>query len=66
MVFDDYVLEEARNPDWEEFDSLNKRIHDWRSYVTEEVREAWFSLPEIARCVVILCCDETAGNEEWD
>lgn len=65
-IFEQFV-EDAENPDWKEFDNhLGRHVHDWRSYITEEVRENWEQLSLIARCAVISCCEEVAGNEEWD
>jgi len=57
---------EAVNPNWKEFDRQWKHIHDWRTYITDEVRTNWDKIPLIGRCAIISCCKETAGNENWD
>lgn len=59
-------IEDAKNPDWEAFDKEWTHVHDWRTYVTEDVRENWDSISLVGRCAVIACCEEAAGNEEWD
>lgn len=57
---------EAENPNWEVFDSKHKHIHDWRSYITDEVRENWFDISLIGRCALISCCEVVANDEEWE
>lgn len=58
--------EAAENPEWEAFDKLTRAIHDWRTYVTAEVRAAWFDIPLEGRLAVISCCEQEADAEEWD
>jgi len=58
--------EQAENPNWKEFDKQRKHIHDWRTYITEEVRVIWEDVSLIGRCAIISCCENVAGNEEWD
>lgn len=59
-------IKDAENPDWEEFNKAWKHVHDWRTYVTEEVRIMWELIPLIGRCAIISCCERVASNEEWD
>lgn len=56
----------AKNPDWEEFDRQFKHIHEWQTYITDEVRFNWNKIPLIGRCAIISCCEEMASNENWD
>jgi len=58
--------EEANNPKWEEFDKQWKHVHDWRTYINEEIRESWFDLSIQARCLVIEVAQECANREHWD
>lgn len=59
-------IESAKNPDWEEFDKEWKHVHDWRTYITEEVKTNWDKIPLIGRCAIISCCKEVASRENWD
>ena len=67
MWYEEFV-EKAENPDWEDFDKQWNHIHDWRTYVdyVEDVRKNWDSIPLIGRCAIVACCEEMAGNENWD
>lgn len=59
--------ETAENPEWEKYDNhFGKHVHDWRTYVSDEVRKIWNELPLIAKCAVISVCEEMADNEQWD
>ncbi len=50
------------NPEWE----AAGRVHDWRNYVPECVKESWGSLSERERLLVIVLAEEAASSEEWD
>lgn len=41
-------------------------VHNWRTHVPSEVREAWPTLSVEARCAVIACCEYSADLEVWD
>ena len=60
------LFKEAVYPNWEEYDQKTKRIHDWRSYITDGVRVAWFEIPLEGRIAVIEVAQECADREEWD
>lgn len=64
-LFDRWILQ-AEDARWEEFDQASKHVHDWRTYVSEDVRAMWDTLPLIARCAIIDCCEASADREEWD
>lgn len=65
-LFSEYS-EEAKKPNWSEFDDeLGAHVHDWRTYITDEVRTIWFKLPLLSRCAIVACCEEMAHNEQWD
>ncbi len=57
---------EAENPRWEEFDQAWKHVHDWRTYVTPEVKDNWGNLSLETRCAVIDVCQCAADQEIWD
>ena len=59
-------IEQAENPDWEQFDSKWLHVHDWRSYITDEVREQWALIDLEARCIVIHIAQACANKESWD
>jgi hypothetical protein len=56
----------ALNPNWAEFDSRSKHTHDWRTYVTDEVRAIWDTIPVEGRMALIDCCESAANLEEWN
>jgi hypothetical protein len=58
--------EAALSPDWADFDNRNKHVHDWRTYVTDEVRAIWETIPLEGRMALIHCCESAADREEWD
>ena len=58
-------IEQAENPNWEQFDSELKPVHDWRSYITDEVREQWDVIGLEARCIVIHIAQACANKESW-
>lgn len=58
--------EDALNPNWAEFDSRKRHMHDWRTYVTENVRAIWDTIPVEGRMALIDCCDDVASREEWE
>lgn len=59
-------IEQAENPNWEQFDSESKPVHDWRAYITDEVREQWAVIDLKARCIVIHIAQSCADQEDWD
>lgn len=58
--------EAAENPNWVTYDAPGWRVHDWRSYITEDVRASWDAMPLEAKCAIIDCCQDAADREEWD
>ncbi len=58
--------EQAENPQWEDFDKQWKHVHDWRTYVTTEIRVAWFDIDVATRCLIISIAQEAADHEHWD
>ena len=55
----------ALDPEWASFDADRKHVHDWRTYVTDEVRKQWEAIPVLGRCAVIDCCQDAADREHW-
>jgi len=60
------ILSQAKNPDWDEFYKHNRHVHDWRTYITDEVRENWDNLNLETRCVAINIAQACADRENWD
>lgn len=50
------------NPEWEQ----SGRVHDWRNYVPEYIRESWPDLCLDARACCFLIACAAANNEVWD
>jgi hypothetical protein len=42
------------------------RVHDWRNYVPQKLREGWLFLSPTERAIVSIMAEEQAGNESWD
>ena len=60
------MVKEVFSPDFEEFDRLGKRVHNWRTYVTGGIRNNWNNLSVETRLAVIEVCEEVADAEEWN
>lgn len=58
--------DDADAPDWDEFDRAWKHVHDWRTHIPKELREAWPLLTANERRVAIACCQQAADGEDWD
>jgi len=54
---DDYL-----NPDWER----RQRVHNWRNYISEEVRAKWQTFTPEQRAALARQAEETSDHEEWD
>lgn len=66
MDFIEENKEEASSPEWGEFDSKWKHVHDWRTYITDELRQNWDSLSLETRCALVNCCQQCADAEIWN
>ncbi len=66
MVLFEENIEQANNPEWDDFDSKLKHVHDWRTYITDEVRHNWECIDLEAKCIVIHIAQSCADNERWD
>lgn len=53
---------EIANPKWLEAG----RVHDWRNYVPESVRDIWAHLDTLARLSIYLIAVREAAHEHWD
>lgn len=51
-------------PAWEE--SEGKSPHDWKKYVSYDVRCVWSELTTMQKMVLAECFEEIASREEWD
>lgn len=62
----DYLVRQAlAEPmvwDW----GQNKAVHEWRSYVTDEVKAVWPTFTPAQKVAVMRMLDGIASQEEWD
>lgn len=65
MLFEE-VVEQAVNPDWEGFNNMTKHVHEWRSYIPEQLEKRWFEIPLESRMYMIAVAEDAAGRENWD
>ena len=42
------------------------KTHDWRNYISDELKELWPELNEETRAVAALITESIANSEEWD
>ncbi|HBT4645547.1 recombinase RecA [Klebsiella pneumoniae] len=56
--------EEFLNPKWTEIGTI--KPHDWKRYVSHEVRAIWGGFTPEQRILLGRCFEEIANNEEWD
>ena len=42
------------------------RVHDWRNYIPDAMRERWFMLSPDARVAAYIMATDLAHSEEWD
>jgi hypothetical protein len=47
------------------FDNIGK-VHDWRNYVLQEIRNEWHNLTIRERWIIYTICLSISDNEEWD
>lgn len=52
------------NPVWPS--RLTKQVHDWRTYVTMELRQSWWTLNWSQREMVARAFEVVAQAEDWD
>lgn len=54
--------ENFRNPIWDEAG----RVHDWRNYASEWLREVWTTLSDEQARAIAASLDDIAMLEDWD
>jgi hypothetical protein len=42
------------------------KVHDWRNYISAEVRALWDGFTDAQKLALARQADELAGREEWD
>ncbi|WP_306150661.1 hypothetical protein [Roseovarius sp. MMSF_3281] len=53
--------------DWCEPDWANaQKVHDWKNYAGERLRDVWPSLSHEAKKAISETLDDVAGREEWE
>lgn len=58
----DYTPRDWDAPDWDNAG----RVHDWKNYVSKEVRAKWAAFSDELKMMLARQADEAASNEEWD
>ena len=58
----DYTPRDWDAPDWDNAG----RVHDWKNYVSKEVRTKWATFSDELKMMLARQADEAAGNEEWE
>jgi hypothetical protein len=53
---------DAQDPKWAE----TTRVHDWRNYISEEVRAMWSTFTPEQQEALACQADSIADAEEWD
>lgn len=43
-----------------------RRVHDWRNYIPDEIREVWSSMTVESRVVTYILAEKQANAEDWD
>jgi hypothetical protein len=49
-------------PDWEN----TGRVHDWRNYISEELRHIWWTFTVDQKMAIARNADDMADRERWD
>ena len=57
LLPDDY-----KTPEWDKA----QRVHDWRNYISDEVRALWDSFTDEQKQAIARQADEQSDVEEWD
>lgn len=50
------------DPKWEE----SVRVHDWKNYANDWLREVWSSLSDRQKKAVSSSLDDIASGEDWE
>jgi len=55
-------VDDCYNPKWDEAG----RVHDWRNYISEEMRAIWPTFTDDQKKIIAANADDEAGNEHWE
>jgi hypothetical protein len=50
------------NPSWSEV----SKIHDWKNYVSDDLKSIWITFSDEQRQIIAANFNEMASREEWD
>lgn len=42
------------------------RVHEWKNYISDEIKAMWLTLSPELRAALARQADETAAMEEWE
>ena len=51
-----------RSPNWDVF----TKTHNWRNYISEELRSMWESFTDEQKAAIATNAQEIADREDWD
>lgn len=57
-----YTESTPDDPRWEQAG----RVHDWRNYISRDVRAIWHTFTPHQQLVLALDADDRAGDEHWE
>ena len=57
-----YTPPDYSSPEW----SKRTRVHDWRNYISEEVREMWHTFTDEQKAALARQANIEASMENWE
>lgn len=60
------IPSEVYNPQWEKFRKESKHVHDWRTYIPENIQKMWNDISVESRLMMYEVADYAASQEHWE
>lgn len=60
------VPSDYRDPEFERFDSQQKHVHEWLSYISSAMRLGWHNFSDEMKAAIAANAESIASNEHWD
>ena len=64
--FNNSDVKRINNPNWVEYFESSVHVHDWRTYIPDEIKGYWVALNEEAKYIAYAMAEMQASQEEWD
>lgn len=64
-IFDCDIADYA-DPNWAEHDAKLKHVHEWKSYIGEELRGMWGTFSDGQKKAIAANAQDIADREQWD